>query len=135
MHLYNSEKHKQCFGGWVRAKKDKQSEKNVSFDGAIYKLLRKEKRKLTLESAAKKIGISSGFLSKIESSQKIPSNKIRLKLLQVYGYTEKSFRNFYRPERVCNISIKDKLNIILKSLDECQTKEIYEAAYKIRHCH
>ena len=95
MQLYKADKYKRQFGSWLtNAQKETNKQKAPSLDGAIYKYLRTEKAKMTLKKVALRLGVSLGYLSKIESNQRTPKKEMKEKMLKLYGYSVNSFRNF-----------------------------------------
>ena len=61
-------------------------EQRFSTDGAIYKFLRTKKCQFHVNHGVQKIGISKGYLSKIEHGKKIPNKVLKEKILATYGY-------------------------------------------------
>ncbi len=130
--LYNGDKYKRYFGAWVKIAHTPKVKQNSIFDGAIYKFLRNKKANLTTEYAAKKIGISSSYLSKIENGLKHPHKALKEKILKVYGYSSNSWKNFTtQDKRGKSVPIIYKLNILLGRLDESALAEILDFAISV----
>jgi len=124
---YNGEPYRKQFGGWITRTKldEKQDPREIVFDGSILKYLR-EKADFTLEKAAKKVGISKGHLSALESGRKRLSLELRNKLLQVYGYSPASFKNFTTEDkRAKNIPVRYKLDILLGKLSDNEIEKVF----------
>jgi transcriptional regulator with XRE-family HTH domain len=127
--LYQGDKHKRYFGNWIK-NASSTPEQHFSTDGAIYKFLRTNKAKITLISAAQKIGISKGFLSKIEHGKKVPNPELKEKILATYGYRLSSWKNFATKDskRGAAIPINYRLEILIQSLSENQKVALYQFA-------
>ena len=127
--LYQGNKHKRYFGNWIK-NASLTPEQRFSTDGAIYKFLRTNKAKITLISAAQKIGISKGFLSKIEHGKKVPSPELKEKILTAYGYRLSSWKNFATKDskRGAAIPIDYRLEILLQKLSDSQKHTLYRIA-------
>ncbi len=114
---YNGQPYRKQFGAWIaQTQKSKVSSKPISFDGAILRYLR-EKKKMSLDLAAKSVGLSGTHLCNLEKGKRSVSPCLRDKLLFVYGYSPSSFKNFTTEDkRAKNIPARYKLEILLNQL-------------------
>lgn len=130
--LYGGNAYKNQFGGWVKkAKAPPIPIQNKVFSGAILKYLRK-KAKLTLLEATQRTGISRTHISAIETGRRNVPNKIRDTLMEAYGYSPVSFRNFATEDkRAKNIPTRYKLDLLLLQMDELRIQVLFNAAKKI----
>ena len=125
--LYKGDKYKTFFVRWIKQKKTNKKQTHGNLDGAIYKFLRSQKTKLSLESASKKLGISKSFLSRIENGHKLPKKELKEKILKLYGYRPSSWKNFKtKADRAKAIPTIYKINIILKNLPENDLRKILD---------
>jgi transcriptional regulator with XRE-family HTH domain len=126
---YGGQKHRDKFKIWIaNAHKPEKANVALSFDGAILKYLR-EKADLSIEAAAASNRISSGYLSKLENGLKPVSMTMRNRLLQAYGYSPGSYRNFTSEDkRAKNIPTRYKLNILLTQMSEDLIEQVFSFA-------
>ena len=126
--FYNGDKYRRYFGSWIKEALSSKPRKGFLLNGAIYKFLRCEKAKLSLENASKKVAISKGYLSKIENGKKDPTKKLKEALLNAYGYNSKSWEKIVIRDKIRGGSIPTqyKLNILLKNLEEEQLQKVLE---------
>lgn len=129
---YGGESYRKQFGIWVaRAHKPIAPTRDASFGGAVLKYLRK-KIGLSLDAAAKKVGLSACYLSAIETGSKPLSANLRDKLMGVYGYSPTSFKNFTtKDKRSRNIPSRYKLALLLKQLDEGKIEKVLGFALSV----
>ncbi len=127
--IYGGDRYRNKFGIWIaKAKAPYTSPKEVVFNGAILKHLRK-KAKLTLDEAAAKIGLSGRYLSAMETGRRKLSSQVRDQLLPVYGYSPSSFKNFATEDkRAKNIPARYKLESLLKQLDDSGIEKLFAFA-------
>lgn len=127
--IYNGESYRRQFGAWIAKGQQKENaSKEVSFHGAILRFLRK-KTKMTLEEASAKLELSPCYLSLLELGRKPLSILMRDKILNLYGYSPSSFKNFTTEDkRAKNIPSRYKLNILLKQLDDAKIDLIFNLA-------
>ena len=125
--LYNGDKYKRYFGSWVKKVINENKSQSTTLDGAIYKFLRCHKAKLSLDCASRNIGVSKGYLSKVENGQKQPNKKLKESILKAYEYSPSSWKNFAtHGPREKSIPVKYKLNILLKNLKESEFLKVME---------
>lgn len=126
---YGGQKHRDKFKIWIaNAHKPEKAKVPLSFDGAILKYLR-EKADLSIEAAASSNKISDGYLSKLENGRKPISLQLRNRLLQTYGYSPSSYKNFMTADkRAKNIPIRYKLNILLMQMNDDLIEKIFSFA-------
>jgi transcriptional regulator with XRE-family HTH domain len=126
---YGGQKYRDKFKIWIaNAHKPERASAPLSFDGAILKYLR-EKAKLSIEAAASSNRISSGYLSKLENGCKPISATLRNRLLQAYGYSPGSYRNFTTEDkRAKNIPVRYKLNILLTQMNDDLIEQVFSFA-------
>jgi transcriptional regulator with XRE-family HTH domain len=126
---YGGEAHRKQFGIWVaRAHKPSPRAKDISFDGSVLRYLRK-KAKFSIAEAAQEAGISSCYLSYLETGVKRLSLEQRDKFMRIYGYSPSSFRNFTTVDkRAKNVPTKDKLGLLLKQMSGAEIQKIFEFA-------
>lgn len=133
--LLNGDKYKRHFGAWMKqANANKKLQRqSQSLDGAIYKFLREKKAKLSIREAAKEIGFSPGYLSRIENGQIIPSQDMRAKIIKVYGYSPNSWKNFATDDkRGKSIPIEFKLKILMQQLTSDQAQKVFNFALDLK---
>lgn len=123
-------KHIPLFKTWVANLKNRERV-NSSFDGAVLKFIR-EKKELSVRSAAKLTGISHGQLSKIETGLKPISYELRNRIMEAYGYSPSSFKNLATdPIRSKAVPLYYKLEIILRKLTKSQIEEVFNFSKQI----
>lgn len=127
--IYGGDSYRKQFGGWIaRSKISEQKPRSLNFDGPILKYLR-SKAKLTLEQVAVKMKMSAGYLADIENGNRRVDLEFRNQLLGVYGYSPSSFKNFSSEDkRAGNIPLRDKLNVILRNLNDSDIERIFNFA-------
>ena len=122
--LLDEGKQREMFRTWVANHKNKERI-DRTLDGAVLKFIR-IKKEFRLEKAAKSLGISSGYLSKIERGTKPASLEIRQNLMRVYGYNPSSFKNLSSdPIRSKAVPISYKLGILMNRLPENQLENVF----------
>lgn len=126
---YGGEAYKKQFGLWIaKSKAPPEPPKDVILSGAILKHLRK-KAKLTILQAAQAIGVSSSYLSAIETGRRRVLLEKRDRLMAVYGYSPSSFKNFATEDkRAKNIPTRYKLNLLLSQMNEERIERLFVAA-------
>ena len=130
--IYGGDRYRKQFGLWIaRAKTPYAPPKEVALNGAILKHLRK-KAKLTLDEAAKEIGLSGRYLSAMETGRRRLSSQVRDRLMVVYGYSPSSFKNFATEDkRGKNIPVRYKLDLLLIQMDESGIERLFAAAMSV----
>ena len=126
---YDGEPYRKQFGIWAaKAHKPTSAPREIQFSGSVLKYLR-NKAKLTLEAAAQEAGLSKCYLSYLENGVKPLSNDLRDRLMQVYGYSPSSFKNFTTEDkRAKNIPVRYKLDLLLKQMDETRIQKVFAFA-------
>ena len=128
-HIYNGDRYKKQFGVWLRNSAQNVAKPKHNFDGAIYHFLRTYKAKVTQNQAAKMIGVSTGYLSKIENGEKRVNDSLKAKILAAYGYKVSSFRNFATADkRAKSVPTSYRLSILIRSLRESEIEALFEFA-------
>jgi transcriptional regulator with XRE-family HTH domain len=129
---YAGDVYRKQFGSWIG--KELQANNKAaapSFDGSILKYLR-AKSGLTLEAVSKASGLSCGYISRLESGAKTLSLSLRNRLLQVYGYSPSSFKNFTSEDkRAKNIPAKFKLDILLRQMGQENIERVFSFALQV----
>lgn len=127
--FYEGEPYRKQFGIWVaQAHKPATGPKDIQFSGPVLRYLR-EKAKLSLCDAASKVGLSSCYLSYLETGVKPLSNDLRNRLMRVYGYSPASFKNFTTEDkRSKNIPTRYKLGVLLRHLSEAEIEKVFAFA-------
>lgn len=122
---YGGESYRKLFGIWVaRAHKPVAPARDTFFGGAVLKYLRK-KAGLSLDAAAKEVGLSACYLSLMETGGKPLPASLRDRLMQVYGYSPASFKNFTTEDkRSKNIPSRYKLTLLLKQLNDAKVDQV-----------
>jgi transcriptional regulator with XRE-family HTH domain len=130
--VYGGDAHRKQFGIWVaKAHKPETATSDVSFGGAVLRYLRK-KVKMSIEAAAREVGISNCYLSNLETGVKPLSSELRDRLMRIYGYSPSSFKNFTTEDkRAKNIPIRYKLNMLLKQMDEARIEKVFGFAVQM----
>lgn len=126
---YNGESYRKQFGIWVaKAHKPSSTTNEIEFSGSVLKYLRK-KTKLTLSAVAMKADISKSYLSALENGMKPVSMELRNRLVQIYGYSPSSFKNFTTEDkRAKNIPVRYKLDLLLKQMDQRRIEKVFAFA-------
>ena len=133
--LLNGDKYKRHFGAWMKqANADKKLQRqSQSLDGAIYKFLREQKAKLSIRKAAKQIGFSPGYLSRIENGHVLPSPEMKAKIIKVYGYSPSSWKNFATDDkRGKAIPIEFRLKILMQQLTPDEVLKVFNFAQHLK---
>lgn len=127
--VYGGQKHREKFKMWIaNSHKPVRQQVTMSFDGAILKYLR-EKAELSIEAVSLSNKISEGYLSKLENGLKPISLNMRNRLLQTYGYSPSSYKNFTTEDkRAKNIPTKFKLNILMTHMSEEMIEQLFAFA-------
>lgn len=125
---YNGQGYRKQFGIWVAQAHKPQSPKEITFDGAILRHLR-EKSNLSLEKAAKAIGLSGPHLCNLEKGRRTISSAVRDMLMKTYGYSPTSFKNFATEDkRAKSIPTRYKLDLLLRQLGESGIETVFTFA-------
>lgn len=126
---YEGQAYRKQFTAWIAHAHRKATPKEpIGFEGAILRHLR-EKANLSLDAAAVKIGLSGTHLCNLEKGRKSISPKLRDGLMQVYGYSPSSFKNFATEDkRGKNIPVRYKLEILLNQLDAPRIEKVFAFA-------
>jgi transcriptional regulator with XRE-family HTH domain len=127
--VYDGQAYRKQFPAWVaHAHRYATPKQPLGFDGAILRHLR-GKAKLSLATAAEKVGISATHLCNLEKGKRSISPELRDGLMQVYGYSPSSFKNFATEDkRGKNIPVRYKLEILLNQLDGPRIEKVFAFA-------
>ena len=127
--VYGGDKHRKYFNAWIATKgREKAKIPKIEIKGSILKHLRK-KAQIPLSEVSKELNLSISYLSYLENGLRPLSNDLRDKLLNVYGYSPSSFKNFTtKDKRSQSIPVKYKLNSLISQLEDRSLNEIYEFA-------
>ena len=124
-------KHWPMFRTWVANAKN-QERVDKTFDGAVLKHIR-IKKGLSLQTAARLIGISKGYLCNLESGLKSMTIPLRYKIMRAYGYNPTSFKNLATdPVRSKVVPLAYKFKILSRSLTAEQIDSFYSRALSQR---
>jgi transcriptional regulator with XRE-family HTH domain len=129
---YGGEAYRKQFGIWV-AKAHHLDTPPIDRlqGGAVLKYLRK-KAGLSLESAAKQSAVSVPYLSRLENGERRLIPELRDKLMQLYGYSPQSFKNFTTEDkRAKNIPSRYKLALVLKQMNEGNIEKLLAFALSL----
>lgn len=122
--MLDGAKHKAMFRIWVANHKNRERTLKT-FDGAVLKHIR-NKKELTVREAARSLGVSHGYLSKLENGTAPVSVEMRNRLLDAYGYSPWSWKNLATdPVRSKAVPLRYKLDILLADLSEKQTEMVF----------
>jgi transcriptional regulator with XRE-family HTH domain len=115
------------FKTWIANHKN-QEKISKAFDGAVLKHIRsKKERGLTLTAAAKQVGISKGYLSRLEKGACPMTLKLRIKIMKAYGYNPSSFKNLSSdPVRSKAVPTKYKFDIFLRTLTSEEAEKLFQ---------
>lgn len=129
---YGGEAYRKQFGIWVaKAHHLDTPAVDKSQGGAVLKYLRK-KAGLSLESVEKQSGLSVPYLSRLENGERRLTPELRNKLMQLYGYSPQSFKNFTTEDkRAKNIPSRYKLAVVLKQMDEGNIEKLLAFALSL----
>jgi len=120
-------KHRPMFRTWVAAYKHRERGEKT-FDGAVLKFIRL-KKEINLRKAQKLTGLSTSYLSKIETGVKPVTLEMRNRIMVAYGYSPSSFKNLSTdPVRSKVVPTGFKLQILLHGLSEIQTETVFQFA-------
>src|SRR5690606_15598291 len=107
--------HRAMFKTWIANHKN-QEKVNKVYDGAVLKYIR-VKKGLTVTEAARKIGLSKGYLSRLETGASPINTDLRIRIMKAYGYSPSSFKNLNTdPVRSKAVPAKYKFDILLRKL-------------------
>lgn len=115
------------FKTWMAGLKN-QERASKAFDGAVLKFIR-IKKGVSLTAAAKRLGVSKGYLSKIETGLVPVSLERRNQLMIAYGYSPSSFKNLSTdPLRSKAVPSRFKFEIMLQTISPEAAEHIFQAA-------
>lgn len=98
------------------------------FDGAVLKFIR-IKKGLSLRDVARKLGLSAGYLCKLEKGFAPISLERRNQLMVAYGYSPSSFKNLSTdPVRSKAVPSAFKFEILLQNISSEAAERIFQAA-------
>jgi transcriptional regulator with XRE-family HTH domain len=122
------------FKTWIAGLKN-QDRSNKVFDGAVLKFIR-IKKGLSLSSGARKIGISKGYLSKLETGAAPISLERRNQIMIAYGYNPSSFKNLSTdPVRSKAVPSRFKFQIMMQQLSAEQAESFFESFLETLQAH
>jgi transcriptional regulator with XRE-family HTH domain len=120
-------KDRHLFKTWMAGLKNQERSSKV-FDGAVLKFIRL-KQGLNLTAAAKKAGVSPGYLCKVEKGTKPATLNVRNQLMIAYGYSPTSFKNLSTdPVRSKAVPSAFKFEILLQNISSEAAERIFQAA-------
>lgn len=120
-------KDRHLFKTWMAVLKNQERASKV-FDGAVLKFIRIKKGQ-SLTAAAKKLGLSKGYLSKLETGQAPITLKRRNQLMMSYGYSPSSFKNLSTdPVRSKSVPNRLKFEILLQTISTEAADRIFKSA-------
>lgn len=115
------------FKTWMAGLKNQERASKV-FDGAVLKFIR-IKKGFSLTAAAKKVGLSKSYLSKLETGSVPMTLERRNELMVAYGYSPSSFKNLSTdPVRSNAVPNSFKFEILLQLITPEAADEIFRAA-------
>jgi transcriptional regulator with XRE-family HTH domain len=121
----SNERH--MFKTWIANYKN-QSKVSKFYDGAVIKYIRLKKG-ISLSQAARKVGLSKGYLSKLETGAAPMTLERRCKLMKAYGYNPTSFKNLSSdPVRSKAVPLRFKFDILLQKLSTEAAEMIFQSA-------
>jgi transcriptional regulator with XRE-family HTH domain len=124
---FNAAKYRPMFKTWIANHKNQQRI-DKTFDGAILKHIR-IKAGYCLKAAAKRVGISAGYLSALENGLRPMTLAMRYKVMRSYGYNPKSFKNLHSdPIKSRAVSPEYKIRIPLKTMSPEQIRSLLQTA-------
>lgn len=113
------------FKTWIANHKNQEKVSKV-FDGAVLRYIR-VKKGFSLTAAAKQMGFSKGYLSRLETGASPMTLKLRNKIMKVYGYSPSSFKNLSTdPVRSKVVPSKYKFDIFLRALSPEEAEIIFQ---------
>ncbi len=122
------------FKTWIAGIKN-QDRANKVFDGAVLKFIR-IKKGLSLSAAAIKVGVSKGYLSKLETGATPISLERRNQIMTAYGYNPSSFKNLSTdPIRSKAVPSRFKFQIMMQQLSEEQAEIFFESFLETLEAH
>lgn len=120
-------KDRHLFKTWMAGLKNQERASKV-FDGAVLKFIR-IKKGLSLAEAAQKVGLSKGYLSKLETGVVPITLDRRNRLMVAYGYSPSSFKNLSTdPVRSKAVPSSFKFEILLQNISPDAAERIFQAA-------
>ena len=123
--LLDGSKHRAMFKTWAATAKNR-DQVAKTFDGAVLKYIRLRKE-ITLAKASQLTGLSTAYLSKIETGVKSVTLEMRNKIMVGYGYSPSSFKNLSTdPMRSKAVPLKFKLDILLHSMPEKRVEQVFK---------
>ena len=115
------------FKTWIAGQKNLER-KNKEFDGAVLKFFRL-RAGLTIATAAMRIGISKGFLSKLETGAAPISLERRNQVMIAYGFSPSSFKNYSTdPVRSKSVPSRLKFEILLRKISEEEAERLFQSS-------
>lgn len=123
--LLGGSKERHMFKTWIAGLKNQERASKV-FDGAVLKFIR-IKKGLSLTAAAQKVGISKGYLSKLETGLAAIRLERRNELMHAYGYSPSSFKNLSTdPVRSKAVPNSYKFEILRHQMTDAQAEEFFQ---------
>lgn len=125
--LLGGSKERAMFKTWIANFKNQQKISKV-YDGAILKFIRLKKG-FSLTTASAKLGLSKGYLSKLENGLMPISLDRRIEMMKAYGYSPSSFKNLSTdPVRSKAVPNSFKFEILLQNISSEAAEAIFSAA-------
>ncbi len=131
--IYDGERYRKHFSIWIANahKSEHGNDYEVSFTGAVLKFVR-IKAGYRLTEAAQRLDMGKGQLSKIEHGQCAVPNELRDRIMQFYGYSPASFKNFASEDkRAKSVPVKFKLDILLNQMSSKAIEALFLSAIQI----
>lgn len=131
--IYEADKHQKLIHSWLsHVNSEKAKKREISYDGAILKYLRIKAGK-TLKEIAPQVECSASYLVRIERGLAAITQTRRNQLINLYGYSTESFKNFHsREKRGLNVPALFKLNILLKTFEEEKILAVFDYAVSLQ---
>lgn len=125
--LLGGSKDRHMFKTWIAGMKNQDRVSKI-FDGAVLKFIR-IKKGLSLTAGARMVGISKGYLSKLETGIAPITLERRNQIMRVYGYSLSSFKNWGTdPNRSKAVPNSFKFEILLHSISPEAADKIFQTA-------
>jgi transcriptional regulator with XRE-family HTH domain len=121
----DGDQYRAMFKTWTANSKNRERT-DKTYDGAVLKYIRKKKN-LRLCEAAKLIGISVGYLCKLEIGLKPVGLQLRQQIMRAYGYSPTSFRNLSTdPVKSKAVPARFRFEILYRTLSAEQVAELFK---------
>lgn len=127
VHILGGTKERHMFKTWIANYKN-QERVCRTYDGAVLRHVRL-KKEMTLAAAAKLLGVSIAYLSRLETGMRPMTLDLRNKIMRAYGYSPSSFKNLGTdPVRSKAVPNRFKFDIFMRKLSAEAAENLFQTA-------